>query len=472
MKRRVPQGDPKLAVAYLRVSTDKQELGLQAQRAAIEAWAVRDSVRVVEWFEERDVSGALEEADRPELLRCLERLAVAHAGLLVVAKRDRLARDAFVAGSIERSVQRVGARVVHADGIGSGDTPADALVRTVLDGVAAFERHQIKGRIKAALAEKSKRAERVGKIPYGYRLKADEVPVKGQPRHIEPDPYEQRVLFEVHELLGRGASHREIAKHLVTAGFVSRAGRPFWTSQVQRMTLGRERLTVKHRPERVRTFRRRIEPSGHEMDVDLYDFLRPCNLLGPNSAFVEPICDEIECGAITLCAISPFHVLDPYERQYFDVNENILRFQNVGGPSHARLTLLLALYLRRLGKEVTSCNNGSAAAYAGGWGDISVSDHSVIVECGNYSAQKALNTFTAGQTLIVAPYLPVPVLRSLPTDLRIQSFADDPKLRGFAPAFAFMVNDPTRLKEADNKLNELFAAKRREITLIPAAALR
>lgn len=37
-------GDPKRAVAYLRVSTDEQRLGPEAQRAAIAAWGAREGV--------------------------------------------------------------------------------------------------------------------------------------------------------------------------------------------------------------------------------------------------------------------------------------------------------------------------------------------------------------------------------------------------------------------------------------------
>ena len=44
---RTRPGNPKRAVAYLRVSTDEQRLGPEAQRAAIAAWAVREGITVV-----------------------------------------------------------------------------------------------------------------------------------------------------------------------------------------------------------------------------------------------------------------------------------------------------------------------------------------------------------------------------------------------------------------------------------------
>ncbi len=48
-ERSARPGNPLIAVAYLRVSTDEQRLGPEAQRASIEAWAKREGVAVVAW---------------------------------------------------------------------------------------------------------------------------------------------------------------------------------------------------------------------------------------------------------------------------------------------------------------------------------------------------------------------------------------------------------------------------------------
>jgi len=47
--RRTRPGNARLAVAYLRVSTEDQKLGPEAQRAAIEPWAAREGVQVAAW---------------------------------------------------------------------------------------------------------------------------------------------------------------------------------------------------------------------------------------------------------------------------------------------------------------------------------------------------------------------------------------------------------------------------------------
>jgi DNA invertase Pin-like site-specific DNA recombinase len=219
--------NPRLAVAYIRVSTEDQRLGPAAQRAAVEAWAARDGVQVAAWHVDQGVSGGSDLGERPALVAALGELRALDAGVLVVAKRDRLARDVYVAATIERAVATGGARVVSADGTANGDTPADAFMRTILDAAAAYERALIRARTRAALAAKRARGERSGEVPYGFRS------VQGG--RLEADEAEQAVLGIVAELHAAGLSHRGIVAELGARALVSRAGRPFAKTQVTRM---------------------------------------------------------------------------------------------------------------------------------------------------------------------------------------------------------------------------------------------
>ena len=228
MGKRTTTGATNVAIAYLRASTDDQRLGPEAQRAAIEGWAAREGVRVAAWHVDQGVSGGSDLADRAALVAALGELRATGAGVLVVAKRDRLARDVYVAATIERAVAQGGARVVTADGTANGDTPADAFMRTILDAAAAYERALIRGRTKSALAAKRARGERSGEVPYGYRLAADGA-------RLEGDEGEQAVLAVVRELRSAGLSQRTIVAALAERGLVSRAGRPFAKTQVARM---------------------------------------------------------------------------------------------------------------------------------------------------------------------------------------------------------------------------------------------
>src|SRR5450432_2955744 len=96
-------GNPKIAIVYLRVSTEEQRLGPEAQRATIEAWSAREGVSVVAWCVDAGTSGAAAIEDRPALCEALAALREHGAGLLLVAKRDRIARDVVVAAAVERA---------------------------------------------------------------------------------------------------------------------------------------------------------------------------------------------------------------------------------------------------------------------------------------------------------------------------------------------------------------------------------
>lgn len=217
-------GDSKRAVAYLRVSTDEQALGPEAQRAALERWAAAHGVEIVAWHADLGVSGGAALDKRAGLLSAVADLAVRDAGLLLVAKRDRLARDVVVAAMTEQLVERAGARIVSAAGEGSdGDDPAALLMRRMVDAFAEYERAMIGARTRAALAVKRARGERVGKCPYGYRAEEG---------RLVADEREQAVVARVRALRAEGRTLRAIVAELDANGVRSRGGKPLGLRQV------------------------------------------------------------------------------------------------------------------------------------------------------------------------------------------------------------------------------------------------
>ena len=134
------------AVGYIRVSTEEQVLGPDAQRVALEQWAVARQVELLAVFEDRGVSGATPLDRRPGLLAALECMAKSRAGWLVAAKRDRFARDVIIAAQLERLVSRDGGQLVSADGASDGDSPEATLMRRIIDCMSEYERCLIRGR--------------------------------------------------------------------------------------------------------------------------------------------------------------------------------------------------------------------------------------------------------------------------------------------------------------------------------------
>ena len=226
MARRSPSPVSKV-VGYIRVSTDEQHQGPRAQRDALEAWCTRTGAELVAVFEDRGVSGAAELDKRPGLLAAVDALEEHGAGVLLVAKRDRLARDVMLAAMIERMAERAGAVVSAADGAGEGPGPEALLLRRMVDAFAEYERAVIRARTRAALGAKRTRGERVGAVPLGSRVAADGV-------HLDADPGELEAIRIVRELRAAGLSIRKIADELEARGVPCR-GKSWHPTTVARL---------------------------------------------------------------------------------------------------------------------------------------------------------------------------------------------------------------------------------------------
>ena len=227
-RRSDSKGNASKAVGYLRVSTDDQHLGPEAQRAALERWCEANGAELVSVHVDRGVSGGAPLDKRPALLEALDTVAESGAGYLVVAKRDRLARDVMVAAMVERMAERSGAVIVAADGAGNGDSPEALLMRRMVDAFAEYERAIIRARTRAALAVKRSKGEKTGgRCPFGYRLAADGV-------HLEPEAREQRVIGIVKALQADGLSLRAIAAEMNRRNVQAR-GRKWYPMTISRV---------------------------------------------------------------------------------------------------------------------------------------------------------------------------------------------------------------------------------------------
>jgi DNA invertase Pin-like site-specific DNA recombinase len=152
-----PKEHPKALVAYLRVSTGRQGrsgLGLEAQRNALERFAVSEGFRIAREFVEVDTgkgSDAIER--RPQLAEALaearkRRCAVA------VAKLDRLSRDVhFISGLMAERVRFIVAELGE---------ETDAFVLHLYAALAEKERALISARTRDALAAAKARGVKLG----------------------------------------------------------------------------------------------------------------------------------------------------------------------------------------------------------------------------------------------------------------------------------------------------------------------
>jgi DNA invertase Pin-like site-specific DNA recombinase len=154
-------------VGYVRVSTDEQTssgLGLEAQRASIEAECDRRGWELLAIYEDAGASGKSLNG-RPELQKALEVVRSHDAGALVVGKLDRLSRSLLDFSTLMVESQEQGWALVILDLGVDTTTPSGEMIANVMATFAQFERRLIGQRTKDALAVKKRQGVRLGRPP-------------------------------------------------------------------------------------------------------------------------------------------------------------------------------------------------------------------------------------------------------------------------------------------------------------------
>lgn len=218
MPRKARAGNPNLAVGYVRRSTSRQDLTPAAQSDAMTRWAAEHGVELLVVFMDT-VSGSTPTESRAGWASALEATRALGAGIFLVAKRDRIGRDAINVGLAGRAVMNAGGNLTSADGAGNGNSAADAFMRSILDAAAQYELACIRTRTRDALAVKRARGEWSTPIaPYGFRAEG---------RALVADAGEQSILVAARAHREAGLSLQAICNVLTVAGMLNRKGKPF-----------------------------------------------------------------------------------------------------------------------------------------------------------------------------------------------------------------------------------------------------
>jgi len=217
------------AVCYLRVSTARQGasgLGLEAQRAAVQAHATGAGMTVVAEYLEVE-SGKRD--DRPQLAAALTACRL-HKATLLIAKLDRLSRSVRTLSAIMDS----GVEFACAD-----NPHANRLTLHLMAAMAEYERDMISQRTKAALAAAKARGVKLGN-PNGAAHLHDKcheaVAASAEARRA-------RALSDAEALkpmlaeIGLDQSNAELARQLNVRGLPAPSGGIWRAGQVRRVLL-------------------------------------------------------------------------------------------------------------------------------------------------------------------------------------------------------------------------------------------
>ena len=231
-----PKGRALKLIAYYRVSTERQGqsgLGIEAQEAAVQKMAAERGAEVVTGFYEVE-SGR--KADRPQLASAMA-LARAMGAVVVVAKLDRIARDAELVLRLSREA--------HANGMGGflfcdlpdvdATTAAGRMVLTVMASVAEFESRRISERTREALTAAKARGVKLGGLRPNTLTRND----AAHDRAMAATELLRPVLAG---LAVQGLSLRAMSEALAGAGIHTKTGKPWSPSTVK---LALERLGLR-----------------------------------------------------------------------------------------------------------------------------------------------------------------------------------------------------------------------------------
>lgn len=205
-------------VAYYRVSTQKQGLGLDAQRKRVMDAAQAEGATIIAEVEEKE-SG--KECNRPELNKALA-LARKHNATLVVAKHDRLSRDLSYASELVFK-SGIAFKILNMP----TEATNDYLLFGVYYGLAAQEAKMISDRTKQALQALKEKGVKLGNPKGAEAITPEIVEKASQARTRKANENANNIASanEIRNYIATGKkSLRQIAQHLTDTGHLTSRG--------------------------------------------------------------------------------------------------------------------------------------------------------------------------------------------------------------------------------------------------------
>ena len=208
-------------IQYFRVSTKKQDLGLDVQKSIIKSY-LKETDNVIASYSEKETG--TKKKVQLELLKAIEHCKATGA-ILLIAKLDRLARNvSFISTLMDSNVE-----------FKALDMPqANKLSIHIFSAIAEHEAELISQRTKAALAELKKKGVKLGNVQNFNQ--------EGRDKGVETNKYKAqqnsnniKAKAFIKSLKLQGLKDSVIAKTLNENGFKTSRGKKFQTIQVQRL---------------------------------------------------------------------------------------------------------------------------------------------------------------------------------------------------------------------------------------------
>lgn len=180
---------------YARVSTEEQAihgLSIEAQLAALQAWADTNGHKVVGTYIDAGISARKPAAKRPELQRLLADVRAGYGDLIVFTKLDRWFRNIAEYYKVQEILEKnhVDWRTIQEDYDTS--TASGRLKINIMLSVAQDEADRTGERIKFIFEDKIQRQEAIsGKVPLGYKIENKKIVVDAKTAPIAQDIFQK-----------------------------------------------------------------------------------------------------------------------------------------------------------------------------------------------------------------------------------------------------------------------------------------
>lgn len=210
-------------IAYYRVSTKKQDYGIDAQKHAVHQYLKSRGGELSAEFEEKE-SGKNDE--RPQLKNAIE-MSKQTGSSLIISKLDRLSREVSFLFDLKAELDRAGVHIVCCD-----LPDLNTLTLGIFATMAQHERELISTRTKEGLKVAREKGKQIGTpdpVPEYVRLKG----IKA--RQDASKKYYHSVRVVIDELRQKNSTYAYIANFLNNAGFKTRHGKKFWPATIQQL---------------------------------------------------------------------------------------------------------------------------------------------------------------------------------------------------------------------------------------------
>lgn len=213
----------KQAIAYMRMSTDKQEYSIDSQERLIKNYAKTHGLIIVDTYIDEGISGKLAEK-RPAFLKMIDDSSSNKFDTVLIYDSSRFARNLEQSLVYKSILKRNGVNLVSiTEPVFDDDT---SLITDALFG-AMNEMYvrKLSKNVKRGMEQKVIRGEYIGKVPYGY--------TKDENSNLIINESEAEIVKYLFNSIKNNATYYSLAVELNEKGFRSTYGNKFENRTVQ-----------------------------------------------------------------------------------------------------------------------------------------------------------------------------------------------------------------------------------------------